>query len=85
VAEPVSFSINTFSTGNIPEEDIIKGLEKVFDLTPKGIIDTLKLKSPIYKRIAAYGHFGRNDLPWENLDKMEELKKQFNMERVEIG
>lgn len=77
VSEPISIRVDTFGTANVTEEVIVKAIEENFDLTPKGIIDTLDLKRPIYKQTAAYGHFGRTDLdlPWEKLDKVEDLKK----------
>ena len=77
VAEPTSISIETYGTSNYSEQELIKIARNVFDLTPKGIINSLDLRRPIYKQTAAYGHFGRNDLdlPWEKLDKVEELKK----------
>ncbi len=77
VAEPVSLRIDTRGTGVISDEEIAEKVSKVFDLTPSGIINTLDLMRPIYKETAAYGHFGRCDidLPWERLDKVEELKK----------
>lgn len=79
VAEPTSVLVDTFGTAKVSEaliEDIIR---KNFKLTPKGIIDTLDLKRPIYAQTAAYGHFGRNDidLPWEHLDKVDVFKKLF--------
>ena len=77
VAEPTSICIDTFGTSKYTESDLIKVVRENFDLTPKGIINTLNLKRPIYKQTAAYGHFGRTDiaLPWEQLDKVETLKK----------
>ncbi len=77
VAKPVSIEIETFGTGKKSEEEIISIVEKVFDLRPGAIIRDLDLRRPIYKQTAAYGHFGRNDLnlPWEQLDKVEEIKK----------
>ena len=76
VAKPVSVRIDTFGTGKFSEERLSEMVAKVFDLTPSGIINTLKLRQPIYKQTAAYGHFGREDveLPWEQLDKVDELK-----------
>ena len=76
VAKPVSVRIDTFGTGLVSEEKLSAMVEKVFDLTPGGIIESLSLRQPIYKQTAAYGHFGRDDvsLPWERLDKVEELK-----------
>ena len=70
VAKPVSIYINTFGTNTIPEEEIIKKIENKFDLTPRGIINYLDLKKPIYKKTTNYGHFGKKDLPWENVIKM---------------
>ena len=77
VAKPVSLRIDTFGTGKISEEKISELVEKVFDLTPSGIIRTLDLRRPIYKQTAAYGHFGRTDvdLSWEKTDKAEILKE----------
>ncbi len=76
VAEPTSVLVDTFGTAVVSEEEISKKILEIFKLTPKGIIQTLDLKRPIYKQIAAYGHFGRTDLdlPWEKLDKVDELK-----------
>ncbi|WP_270643052.1 methionine adenosyltransferase [Limosilactobacillus mucosae] len=76
VAQPVSISINTFGTGTRSEAELIAAVRKTFDLRPAGIIKILDLKRPIYKKTAAYGHFGRTDidLPWEHLDKVDELK-----------
>jgi S-adenosylmethionine synthetase len=77
VAKPVSISIDDFGTGTKSEEEMIDAVRRVFDLRPAGIIKMLDLKRPIYKQTAAYGHFGRTDidLPWEKLDKVDELKK----------
>ncbi len=79
VAKPVSVMVDTFGTGKYNDEEIAKAINKVFDLRPAAIIDALELRRPIYRATAAYGHFGRNDvsLPWENLNKTEELKKCF--------
>ena len=76
VAHPTSIMVNTFGTGNVPEERIVEIIRKYFDLRPAGIIRMLDLRRPIYKQTASYGHFGRTDidLPWEKLDKVEELK-----------
>lgn len=76
VAQPVSILVDTFGTGKLPEEDIVVLIEKNFELRPAGIIDMLNLKQPIYKKTAAYGHFGRTDIefPWEKIDKVEVLK-----------
>ena len=77
VAKPVSIEIETFGTGKKSEEEIVSIVDKVFDLRPGAIIRDLDLRRPIYKQTAAYGHFGRNDLnlPWEQLNKVEEIKK----------
>lgn len=77
VAKPVSIEVETFGTGKKSEEEIVAIVEKVFDLRPGAIIRDLELRRPIYKQTAAYGHFGRNDLnlPWEQLNKVEEIKK----------
>lgn len=79
VAEPTSVLVETFGTAKVSEALIEDTIRKNFKLTPKGIIDTLDLKRPIYAQTAAYGHFGRNDidLPWEHLDKVDVFKKLF--------
>lgn len=78
VPEPVSILIDTFGTGKVKEEMIVKLVRGNFDLTPKGIIDHLRLRRPIYKKTAAYGHFGKTDpdFTWEQTDKAETLKNQ---------
>lgn len=77
VAKPVSIEVETFGTGKKSEEEIVSIVEKIFDLRPGAIIRDLDLRRPIYKQTAAYGHFGRIDLelPWEQLNKVEEIKK----------
>lgn len=77
VAEPTSISINTFGTGKISDEAIINLVRENFDLRPRGLIQMLDLKRPIYRQTAAYGHFGRElpDFTWEKTDKAEALKK----------
>lgn len=77
VARPTSIMIDTFGTGKKTNAELIKIVEDNFDLRPAGIIKMLDLRRPIYRQTAAYGHFGRTDidLPWEKLDKAEELKK----------
>ena len=77
VAKPVSIMVDTFGTGKYSNNQIEEAIEKVFDLRPYAIIRDLKLQRPIYRKTAAYGHFGRNDedFTWEKLDKVEELKK----------
>jgi len=72
---PVSVMVDTFGTAKVPESRIEKAVEKVFDLSPAGIIKTLDLRRPIYQKTAAYGHFGRSEFPWEKTDKVEALKK----------
>ncbi|MGO5223036.1 methionine adenosyltransferase [Bacillota bacterium LCP21S3_D9] len=78
VAQPTSINVNTFGTGKVSEEQIVEVIRKHFDLRPAGIIKMLDLRRPIYKQTAAYGHFGRTDvdLPWEKLDKVDELKAE---------
>ena len=77
VARPVSIMIDTFGTGRIPENELVKKVVENFDLRPAGIIRMLDLRRPIYRQVAAYGHFGRTDIdvPWEKTDKAEALKK----------
>ena len=85
VAKPVSVNIDTFGTNSVPETDIMKAVGKVFDLTPKGIIEALDLKRPIYSATSSYGHFGRSSrknpkgkgtlFTWERLDRVADLKK----------
>jgi S-adenosylmethionine synthetase len=76
VAQPTSININTFGTGKVEDEKIVDVVRRHFDLRPAGIIKMLDLRRPIYEQTAAYGHFGRTDvdLPWEHLDKVDELK-----------
>lgn len=78
VAEPVSIMIDTFGTGKIADDKIAELVEKNFDLRPAAIIRDLDLRRPIYRQVAAYGHFGRTDidLPWEHTDKAQTLKEQ---------
>ena len=77
VAEPTSVMVDTFGTGVISDNELVKVIRGIFDLRPAGIIKMLDLRRPIYKQTSSYGHFGRNDLdlPWERLDKVDELKK----------
>ena len=77
VAEPVSVNVTTFGTGTVFDETLEKAVKKVFDLRPTAIIRDLDLRKPIYRRLAAYGHMGREDLgvAWEKTDRTEELKK----------
>jgi len=76
VAEPVSIMADTFGTGVIPDGEIADIIKKVFDLRPAAIIHALNLRMPIYRQLAAYGHFGRKDidLPWERIDKVQQIK-----------
>jgi len=74
-AEPVSMMIDTFGTGKVPEDKIEEAVRVNFDLTPQGIIKTLDLRKPIFRQTAVFGHFGRDEFPWEKTDKVEELKK----------
>ncbi|TDT71875.1 methionine adenosyltransferase [Hypnocyclicus thermotrophus] len=77
VASPTSIAVNTFETGKVADDTIVKAVKKVFDLRPGAIIQDLDLRRPLYRQVAAYGHFGRIDLdlPWEKTNKVEELKK----------
>ena len=74
IADPTSISVNTFGTGKISEEQILNLIREKFDLRPKGLIAMLDLLKPIYQETAAYGHFGREQFPWEKIDKIGELK-----------
>ena len=77
VAEPVSIMVNTFGTGTVPEERLVEMVRATFVLTPKGMIETLKLRRPIYRKTAAFGHFGRTEetFTWEATDKAKALKE----------
>jgi S-adenosylmethionine synthetase len=77
VAEPVSIMVNTFGTGTVPEERLVEMVRATFILTPKGMIETLKLRRPIYRKTAAFGHFGRTEetFTWEATDKAKALKE----------
>ena len=77
VAKPLSIYVDTFGTSDFTNEEIESFVNQVFDLRPAAIIRDLGLKKPIYKQLAAYGHFGREDLgvKWEETDKVDELKK----------
>jgi S-adenosylmethionine synthetase len=72
---PVSVMVDTFGGAVVPEKNIEEAVKKVFDLSPAGIIETLDLRRPIYRKTASYGHFGRAEFPWEKTDKADELKK----------
>jgi S-adenosylmethionine synthetase len=75
ISEPVSIMVDTFGSGKIEEDVIEERIKKSFDMRPAGIINTLNLKKPIYKKTAAYGHFGRKEpsFTWENIDKVSSL------------
>ena len=75
VAQPVSVLIETYGTGRLPDAELSKLVRKCFDLRPASIIRTLDLRRPIYRQVAAYGHFGRPelDLPWEKTDRVQDL------------
>ena len=75
VAEPVSVMVDTHHSGKVPGNVLEPIVRKIFPLTPKGIIDYLGLRKPIFTKTAAYGHFGREDFPWEKTNKAEEIKK----------
>jgi len=81
VAEPVSILVDTFGTGQVADEAIIRSVRKRFDLTPKGIIESLDLLRPIYRQTACHGHFGRSepDFTWEKLDKAEDLRRDLGI------
>lgn len=70
IAKPVSVYVDTFGTGTISDEEIVQKIQEKFDLTPRGIINTLNLDKPIYKQTSNYGHFGEKDLPWEKVIKL---------------
>ncbi len=80
VAEPVSLMIETFGTSKVPEDKLYRAVEKVFDFTPKGMITTLELLRPIYRKTAVYGHFGRlePEFTWERTNRVGELQKIFS-------
>ncbi|MDR0399965.1 MAG: methionine adenosyltransferase [Treponema sp.] len=73
---PISVMVDTFGTAVVPEQRLEEAVKKTFDLTPAGIIESLDLRRPIYRRTASYGHFGRDEFPWEKTDKKEELRKE---------
>ncbi len=75
-ANPLSIYVDTYGTGRLSDEKLVKLIRQNFELTPRGIINSLRLLKPVYKNTACYGHFGRNDFSWEKTDKAEALKKQ---------
>jgi S-adenosylmethionine synthetase len=76
IPEPVSVMVDTMGTGKVEEARIVEAIREIFPLTPKGIIEYLNLRRPIYKKTAAYGHFGRNEpeFTWERADKVDALR-----------
>ncbi len=70
VAKPISIYVDTFGTGTIPDTEIVKKINNTFNLTPRGIIESLNLRRPIYRKTTNYGHFGKKDLPWEQIIKL---------------
>lgn len=70
VAKPISIYVDTFGTGTIPDTEIVKKINNSFNLTPRGIIESLNLRRPIYRKTTNYGHFGKKDLPWEQIIKL---------------
>lgn len=76
VPYPVSVMVETFGTERVERSKIVSAVEKVFDCTPAGIVKTLQLKQPIYRKTASYGHFGREEFPWEKTDKIDALKAE---------
>lgn len=74
IPEPVSINVNTYGTGKARDVDLANAIHKTFDLTPAGIIERFDLKRPIYRSTAAYGHFGRNEFPWEQLDYTDKIE-----------
>ena len=87
VAHPLSINVETFGTGVIPDEDIARIIDENFDLRPGAIIRDLDLRQPIYKQVAAYGHFGRDDLDltWERIDKVDQLKAAVGLKAKKAG
>ncbi len=73
VPHPVSIHVDTFGTSELPEEKLVNAINKVFDTTPRGIIQTLNLLQPIYRKTSVYGHFGREEFSWEKCDKVDAL------------
>ena len=75
VAHPISLHVNSFGTGVLPDSELEKIVRKVFDMRPSAIIDTLALRRPIYRATSNYGHFGREDFPWEKTDKADAIRE----------
>ena len=74
IAEPVSINVNTYGTGKVKDVELADAIQRTFDCTPAGIIDRFQLKRPIYQKTAAYGHFGREEFPWEKLDFTDKIQ-----------
>ena len=85
-AEPTSINVDAFGTNKVSEEKIVAAVRKHFKLTPKWIIETLKLKRPIFRKTAAYGHFGREDpdFTWEKTDMAEALRKECGLGKIAV-
>ena len=81
VADPVSIRVDTFGTGQVSEDAMIKAIRKRFDLTPRGIIDSLDLQRPIYRKTACHGHFGRSEpeFTWEKTDLADDLRRDLEL------
>ncbi len=79
VVQPVSIMVDTHGTGKVDEDKIEECVKELFDLSPKGIIDSLDLLRPIYRKTAAYGHFGREEFPWEQTNRVEEIKNYLGL------
>ncbi len=81
MAEPVSIMVNTHGTGKLSEQSVVVIIRELFDLTPLGIIRTLKLRRPIYLKTASYGHFGRDEdgFTWEEMDRVNDIKRAAKM------
>jgi len=79
VVQPVSIMVDTHGTGKVEESKIEECVKELFDLSPKGIIDSLDLLRPIYRKTAAYGHFGREEFPWEQTNRVEEIKNYLSL------
>ena len=79
MSKPVSLYINTYNTNKIPEDKILEIINKVFNFEPQNIINELELTKPIYHLTTCFGHFGKSNLPWEKLDKVEEIKQEFGL------
>jgi len=81
VADPVSILVDTFGTGVVDPEKLVRAVREIFELTPQGMIKALNLRRPIFKKTAAYGHFGRNDpdFTWEQLDKVNDLRSALGL------